>query len=92
MFTAGHSGSYTASWALWGDNQAGEHNVDIHLRINGIQIDISRHVVAYSGPSGRVQSQGGFSIILHLDLYCNDCSAGINDTTFCDGLSQFDAV
>ena len=96
VFTAGHPGSYTATWNLMADNDAGEHIVDIYLRMNRKIIAESRYTSVYTGPSGYATDQGGRTLVLHLDrgdtldLYCEDCSAGIRDTTFCVTLSQAD--
>ena len=96
IFTSGHPGTYTATWSLASINDAGDHYVQIHLRKNGSMIQESRHVSYYTGSSGKTDDQGGRTLILHLergdtlDLYCDNCSAGVYDTTFCVSLSQFD--
>ena len=64
--------------------------VDIYLRKNGNVIVESHHY------SRAAYEQGGRTLVLHLDrgdtldLYCEDCSAGISGITFCVSLSQAD--
>ena len=78
-----------------------DDRVVIYLRKNRGDIEESRHesfYVARNGGSGRIDEQGGRTIILHLDkgdtldLYCQDCSARIELTTFCVSLSHADVV
>jgi len=96
VFTSGHPGSYTVSWSLKALNDAGNDAVDIFLRKNGGNIAASQQATVYTGPSGHARDQGGRTLVLHLDrgdtldLYCVDCSAGIEHTTFCVSLSQAD--
>ena len=79
-------------------NDAGDHSVHINLRKNGQNIDESLHYSRYTGPSGYAYDQGGRTLVVHLDsedtmdLFCNECSAGIDDVTFCVSLSQADVV
>ena len=96
VFTSGHPGSYTATWSLLAQDNAGDPSVLIYLRKNGEYIEESRHYSVYTGPSGFVDDVGGRTLILHLDrgdtldLYCDNCSADIYHITFCVSLSQFD--
>ena len=97
VFTAGHPGSYTATWSLYSDDDHGDSQVYIHLRKNMVSIQESYHVSYYIGPDqSGVADQGGRTLVLHLDrgdtldLYCEDCSEHIYYTTFCVALSQFD--
>merc|ERR1712098_173796 len=75
-----------------------EHPAYTHLQHNGENIDESRHVSYYNGPSGDVWDQGGRTMVLHLDqgdtlqLYCDDCTAKIGDITFCVSLTTFDII
>ena len=95
VFTAGHPGSYTATWSLMALDNAGDYGVDIYLRKNGDKIVDSRHR-SYNTGTGQVSDQGGRTLVLHLDrgdtldLYCQDCSSTIFYTTFCVSLSQAD--
>ena len=95
-FTAGHPGIYTVTYSTRAHNDAGENYIVIFLRKNGEWIYESKHFSWYTGPSGQVHDQGGRTLHLHLnprdtlDLWCDSCSAGIADTTFCISLSQFD--
>ena len=94
VFTAGHPGSYTATWSLLAEDNAGDHYVAVYLRKNGENIEESRHLSEYTGSSGYVGDQGGRTLVLHLDrgdtldLYCVDCSARIGHTSFCVSLSH----
>ena len=96
QFISGVAGSYTVTWSLRAINDAGDHSVHINLRKNGQNIDESLHYSRYTGPSGYAYDQGGRTLIVHLDrgdtmdLFCNECSAGIDDITFCVSLSQAD--
>ena len=96
QFISGLAGSYTVTWSLRAINDAGDHSVHINLRKNGQNIDESLHYSRYTGPSGYAYDQGGRTLVLHLDegdtmdLFCNECSAGIDDVTICVSLSQAD--
>merc|ERR1711892_356421 len=98
VFTCPWPGSYTVTWSLAADDDAGDHSVVIYLRQNGQKIEESRHYSDYSGPSGQATNQGGRTLVLHLDmgdtldLYCDNCSAYIYRTTFCESLSTFDII
>merc|ERR1711892_1053928 len=98
VFTSPLAGSYTVTWSLAADDDAGDHSVVIYLRQNGQKIEESRHYSDYSGPSGQATNQGGRTLVLHLDmgdtldLYCDNCSAYIYRTTFCESLSTFDII
>ena len=96
QFTAGSTGSYTVTWSLRAINDAGDHSVHINMRKNGKNVDESLHYSRYTGPSGYAYDQGGRTLVVHLesgdtlDLFCNECSAGIDDVTFCVSLSHAD--
>ena len=96
QFVSGVAGTYTVTWSLRAINDAGDHSVHINLRKNEQNIDESLHYSRYTGPSGYAYDQGGRTLVLHLDsgdtvdLFCNECSAGIDDVTFCVSLSQAD--
>merc|ERR1711892_472505 len=98
VFTSPLAGSYTVTWSLAADDDAGDHSVVIYLRQNGQNIDESFHQSYYNGGSGYIHDQGGRTLVLHLDmgdtldLYCYDCSADIYHTTFCVSLSTADIV
>ena len=92
-FTAGHPGSYTATWSL-GAGMIHGHRVYIYLRKNGKNIAESLHYSFFNDDSAEVRDQGGRTVVLHLDrgdtldLYCDNCNTSIYHTTFC--VSQFD--
>eukprot|EP00091_Calanus_sinicus_P024193 TRINITY_DN8540_c0_g1_i4.p1 TRINITY_DN8540_c0_g1~~TRINITY_DN8540_c0_g1_i4.p1 ORF type:complete len:214 (-),score=62.78 TRINITY_DN8540_c0_g1_i4:71-712(-) len=98
QFISGVAGTYTVTWSLRAINDAGDHSVHINLRKNEKNIDESLHYSRYTGPSGYAYDQGGRTLVLHLDsgdtvdLFCNECSAGIDDITFCVSLAQADLV
>merc|ERR1711892_408038 len=98
VFTSPLAGSYTVTWSLYAYDDHGDHYIEIYLRLNGKSIFESHHSSVYSGPSGRVEDQGGRTLVLHLDmgdtldLYCEDCSAEIGYITFCVSLTTSDIV
>ena len=100
VFTAGHPGSYSATWSLMAGDDSVDTPVSIYLRKNGVLIADSHHKSwnRKADPSDRVEDQGGRTLVLlldrgdTLDLFCEDCEAGINFTTFCVSLAQFDVV
>merc|ERR1711892_988618 len=51
VFTCPWPGSYTVTWSLLADDA--DSFVRIYLRLNGKNIDESRHVSWYDGPSGK---------------------------------------
>ena len=83
------------SWALRASDNENESGVTVHLRHNGLNIDETRHYSHYTGSTGFVDDQGGRTVNLELkaadtlELWCDDCSAAIYDTTFCINLLQF---
>ena len=85
VFTAGHPGSYTATWSLMASS--GQGSLEVFLRKNGKIIQESCH-------HSFVTDQGGRTLVLHLDrgdtmdLWCKNCHSW--DTTFCVSLSQAD--
>merc|ERR1711892_678799 len=98
VFTCPWPGSYTVTWSVKGDDNAGDADINIYLRKNGNNIVETEQISSYTGSSGHVEEQGGRTIVLHLelgsplDLYCADCSAGIYFTTFCVSLTTFDII
>ena len=97
-FTAGHPGSYTATWSmrvLLG--YKGTVDFTLFLRKNGENIFDSVHFTYHSGPN-RSDDYGGRTLVLHLekgdtlDLYCDRCDGFIANVSFCVSLSQFDVV
>jgi len=96
QFIAGASGVYTATWSLRAIDDTGDPSIHINLRKNKDIIDETLHFSRYTGDSGYVYDQGGRTLDLRLekddtlDLFCSDCSAGIDDITFCVGLSHAD--
>merc|ERR1711970_1136144 len=96
MFTSGWGGTYTVTWSLFAEDGQGDQRVNIFLRQNGEIINESRHASHYFGPSGFITDQGGRTLVLRLergdtlDLWCEDCSAGVYWVTFCVTLSSFD--
>ena len=94
VFTAPLAGIYYVTWALLSANDAGDNGVFIYLRHNGITIVETRHYSSYTGSSGYVRDQGGRTVNLELaaadtlELWCDDCSAYIYNTTFCINLLQ----
>jgi len=95
VFTAGLGGTYTATWSLAAWDNAGDTSVDVYLRRNEEIIVESHHGSYYTGPSGGVDNQGGRTLVLHLDrgdrldLWCDDCDAGVGHVTFCVSLSTY---
>ena len=98
LFTSGHPGSYTATWSLSAHGKERVSHVEIYLRKNGGKVAESEHFSDLTAGEGESYEQGGRTIILHLDrgdtldLYCDNCEAGITFTPFCVSLSQFDVV
>merc|ERR1712037_714424 len=98
VFTAPHPGSYTVTWSTFASDDFGDHYVALYLYKNGERIDESHHQSYNSGPSGFVYDQGGRTLVQYfalgdtLELYCENCGAGIYATTFCVSLSTFDIV
>merc|ERR1711942_267297 len=96
MFTSGHSGTYTATWSLMASDGSQEPEVVLYLRRNSENIPESAHYSRYAGSGGLVYDQGGRTLVLHLDvgdtldLFCQDCSAFIDDLTFCVTLTRPD--
>jgi len=96
IFTSGWGGTYTVTWSLSADDDAGDYYVDIYLRKNGESITESVHFSRYTGPSGFVTDQGGRTLLLRLDrgdtveLWCNNCSATVEYITFCVTMSSYD--
>merc|ERR1711936_378183 len=96
IFTSGWGGTYTVTWSLGAWNGAGDHAVGVYLRKNGDTITESLHESSYRGPSGGVTDQGGRTLLVRLergdtlDLWCEDCSAHVYDTTFCITMSSFE--
>merc|ERR1719348_1455101 len=95
LYTAGYPGTYTISYDLWAGDDTGEKERKLFLRKNGESIRESQHLSFYD-QSGRIEEQGGRTLITHLargdtvDIFCEDCSGGVNDVLFCIELSQFD--
>ena len=58
VFTCPWPGSYTVTWSLTADDDAGELYGVIYLRKNKRNIIESHHKSWYSGPSGHVYDQG----------------------------------
>merc|ERR1712215_79991 len=100
IFTSGSGGTYTVSWSLWAqDDTGGYHPVEIYLRRNGTKITESYHHSYYFDASGgTLHDQGGRNQLLHLDsgdtldLWCENCSAGVHDIIFNVALSNFDIL
>merc|ERR1711892_1353286 len=68
VFTSPWPGSYTVTWSLYAYDDHSDSAVYIYLRQNGQNIDESKHVSWYNGPSGEVDDQGGRTLVLHLDM------------------------
>merc|ERR1712013_441513 len=81
VFTAPHGGSYTVYWDTLAAVDGGEY-VRIFLQKNGEYIEESKHLSSYTGPSGKVQDQGGRTIMVYLgvgdtlQLYRSDGAGG----------------
>ena len=97
-FTAGHPGSYTATWALRADlGYKGTTQLRIYLRKNKEIIEESRQFTWYTGPNLSYDTVGR-TLIVHLDkgdtldLYSDVCTGYLSDVSFCVSLSQFDVV
>merc|ERR1719513_64148 len=67
VFTAPHGGSYTVYWDTTAYLDHGE-TVVIYLQKNGVSIQESQHLSAYTGPSGHAYDQGGRTIIVYLGV------------------------
>jgi len=93
-FTSLFPGSYTVTWGLRVDDNEGDTNTIIYLKMNGHIIKESRHESSTS--IGFSRDQGGRTLVLHLargetlELFCEHCSAVIYDVTFCVSLTTFD--
>merc|ERR1740137_5083 len=98
IFSSPFPGAYTVTWSLMADVDAGDAPVKVYLRMNGQYVYESYHMAEYSGTSGEVHDQGGRTLVVHLgigdtlNLYCQDCSAGIVYTTFCVSLTTPDIL
>merc|ERR1711915_1112308 len=96
VYTNGWPGTYTVTWDLIAIDDAGDHGVQIYLKKNGEKIVESLHDSYYSGSSGRVEDQGGRTIILRMEtgdqlsLYCQGCRTGVYHITFCVSLTTYD--
>merc|ERR1712215_222677 len=96
IFTSGWSGTYTVTWSVTARDGAGDDPVTIFLRKNGEMIDESIYKSYYTGPSGFIRDQGSRTLLVHLDIYdtldlfCDDCNAGVEYVTFCVTMSSFD--
>merc|ERR1712013_17323 len=95
VFTSTWPGSYTVTWSLHCGNDAQDPTVNIYLQKNGNNIKESKLDSYFTG-DGHVGDMGGRTLVLHLNrgdtlqLYCDDCSAGVYFTTFCVSLTTFD--
>merc|ERR1711892_976926 len=67
VFTSPWPGSYTFTWSLYADDDDTDSPVQIYLRQNGQTIDESLHHSYYTGPSGRLEDQGGRTLVLYLE-------------------------
>jgi len=96
VFTSGVSGTYTIAWNLRVGNDYNDNNVRIFLRKNGENIRESRHYSEYTGLMGYSSDQGGRTLLVHLDsgetldLFCEDCQAGVYGITVCVSLATKD--
>merc|ERR1712002_919828 len=94
IFTSGYGGTYTASWGMRSDDEAGDNAVQIYLRKNGAIMYESRTWSWYYGPSGGVQDLASRTILVQLergdtlDLWCEECTAYVRSITFCVSLSS----
>ena len=73
VFTSPHGGSYTVTWGLMAEMNAGQHAVEIFLQHNGHNIRESYHESHYTGSSGQMDDQGIQHCNPHyivLTLYC----------------------
>ena len=95
-FISAYPGSYTVTWSLQTDVGDVEKGVELYLRKNKEKVPYSIYLTSYTGGRGVVWDQGGRTLVLHLDrgdtldLFCVDCSGGINHVTFCASLSSCD--
>merc|ERR1712242_180293 len=95
IFTAPTPGDYHVSWDLRSSNSNGDEWVEIYLHHNKQRISESKHnsnYWIYKEARGYVDDQGGRTMMLHLakgdtvNLFCQDCSAVIQEITFCVSL------
>merc|ERR1712215_50671 len=96
VFTSGLGGMFTVTWSVLSRNEPEDQDMFIYLRKNGAIITESRLHSLYRGASGWTDENGGRTLVLNLDrgdtldLWCEDCSAGVYDITFCITQSSFD--
>merc|ERR1719167_232508 len=67
VYTNGWPGTYTVTWDLYANDDAGEQLADIYLKKNGEIIEESWHASWYTGSSGKVIDQGGRTMILRME-------------------------
>merc|ERR1711974_42538 len=98
VFTVGHgfSGVWTVSYSIRSRQYSGEYN-DAWLYVNGERIEESRHLTAYDGSEGRVNSLGSRSLYMRLEAgdtisLRTGAVRSLNDITLCFELAQFDWV
>ena len=98
VYTSGLPGTYTVTWSLVSSNNPGDRHTWVMLRKNGRKVYESATVSGTEGSMGEVKDQGGRTLYVHmdrgdtLDLFCDDCSAGIGHVSFCVSLSQADLL
>merc|ERR1711892_208961 len=89
LFSSPHPGTYMVTWTLIAYNFYPDKAVIVSLRKNN---EIIRESRTYSS-NAHMYAQGGRSLFMHLDLgdtldlYCEDCSEGVDHITFCVSLT-----
>jgi len=92
IFTSPYTGIYSITWSLSASNSAGDKQVLISLRKNGVYVgEESDHQSQYTGESGFVVDQGGRTLIIYLllgdtlSMFCDNCP-GVFSVNFCVSL------
>ena len=94
IFTAPLAGVFSVTWDLAADNDGGNHLFNVFLRHNGVTMDDTQHQSYFDGTSFYLVEQGGRTVSVQLrkadtlELWCENCSAGIFFTTMCISLQQ----
>merc|ERR1712004_534867 len=65
VWTAEETGLYQVAWSMFNRVDSGEYNY-IYLYKNGGRVDESEHLSSYVGSEGRINDQGGRTMMLEL--------------------------
>merc|ERR1711874_207703 len=94
VYTSGLPGVYSVTWSLVSSNGPEDSTTRVRLRQNGVQVYHSTTISGSGGGVGEQMDQGGRTLYLQmergdtLDLFCDDCSAGIGNVSFCVSLAK----